>query len=267
MKKLVLGKYLPFDSLIHRFDPRSKLIVLFLLMISTFLPAGWYAYFYLAFFLLLGIYLAKLNLKFVLAAFKPLFFMLAMLLIINIFSIKTGFKLLELSFITIYSGAILDTLYIVVRLFLMILLTTLLTATTKPLDLTLGLEYLMKPLCRLKVPAHEIAMMISIALRYIPTILDETLRIMNAQKSRGVDFEEGKIKEKIMALLSLIVPLFSVAFQRADDLANAMEARCYVPGKERTRYKELKYAKRDYYFIGWGLFSVLITLVMVFYAL
>ncbi|MBQ1809585.1 MAG: energy-coupling factor transporter transmembrane protein EcfT, partial [Erysipelotrichaceae bacterium] len=166
--------------------------------------------------------------------------------------------------INIYSDAVLNTLYIVIRLLLMVTLTTLLTATTKPLELTLGLEQLMKPLARLHVPTHEIAMMISIALRFIPTIIEETERIMNAQKSRGVDFDEGSLKEKISAILSLIVPLFSVAFQRADDLANAMEARGYVPGAERTRYKELIYHGRDHVLRILSLLILAGTIVLAF---
>jgi energy-coupling factor transport system permease protein len=140
----------------------------------------------------------------------------------------------------IYSGAVSQTLYIVVRLALMVIITTILTATTKPLDLTLGIEDLLKPFRRIGVPAHEIAMMISIALRFIPTLIEETQRIMKAQASRGVDMSSGSLKEKIGAVLSLIVPLFVSAFDRAEQLANAMEARGYVPGRNRTRYKSLK---------------------------
>ena len=143
----------------------------------------------------------------------------------------------------------------------MIMITTVLTVTTKPLDLTLGIEYLLKPFKKIGVPSHEIAMMISIALRFIPTIIEETMRIMNSQKSRGVDFEEGKLKEKIMAIVSLIVPLFSVAFQRADDLANAMEARGYNPSGTRTRYKQLKYEMRDVILIA-GAIIILVMMIM-----
>ena len=141
------------------------------------------------------------------------------------------------------------------------MITTVLTVTTKPLDLTLGIEYLLKPFKKIGVPSHEIAMMISIALRFIPTIIEETMRIMNSQKSRGVDFEEGKLKEKIMAIVSLIVPLFSVAFQRADDLANAMEARGYNPSGTRTRYKQLKYEMRDVILIA-GAIIILVMMIM-----
>ena len=148
----------------------------------------------------------------------------------------------------------------------MIMVTTILTVTTKPLDLTLGIEYLLTPLKKIHVPAHEIAMMISIALRFIPTIIEETMRIMNSQKSRGVDFEEGSLKEKVSAIVSLIVPLFSVAFQRADELANAMEARGYVPSAKRTRYKQLKYELRDYVLV-FGAIAILVMMIIMAVAL
>ena len=153
--------------------------------------------------------------------------------------------LIELGTFSIYSGAIIQTLYITIRLMLMIMITTLLTATTKPLELTLGIECLLAPFKKFGVPAHEIAMMISIALRFIPTLIEETERILKAQTSRGVDLDEGSLSVKVMAILSLIVPLFVSAFQKAEDLANAMESRGYAPGAKRTRYKVLKWAFRD----------------------
>ena len=177
---------------------------------------------------------------------KPMLWMMAFLLVINLLVIKTGTPLFSIKGFIIYSDAVNQTLYIVVRLMLMVIITTVLTATTKPLDLTLGIEKLLKPFEKIGVPAHIIAMMISIALRFIPTLIEETQRIMNAQASRGVDLENGSIKEKIMAILSLIVPLFVSAFDRADQLANAMEARGYDPSRKRTRYKVLKMQTMDY---------------------
>jgi ABC-type cobalt transport system, permease component CbiQ and related transporters len=163
----------------------------------------------------------------------------------------------------IYSDAVMQTLYIAVRLLLMIMITTCLTATTKPLDMTLGIEDLLKPFQKIGVPSHEIAMLISIALRFIPDLIDETERIMKAQESRGVDMKEGKLSERVMAILSLIVPLFVSAFQRAEDLANAMEARGYAPGEPRTRYKVLKMERRDYILL---LGSVLLLTCMIWLA-
>lgn len=260
MNNLVFGKYLPLDSIIHRLDPRAKIIAMFIMLVAIFIPSGFMGYAIISVVLCLVIILAKINFKFIISAFKPMVFMLVFLMIINILSIKEGTVLFEIGKVVVYSGAVKQTLYIVIRLVLMIMITTILTVTTKPLDLTLGIEYLLTPLKKVGVPSHEIAMMISIALRFIPTIIEETMRIMNSQKSRGVDFEEGTISEKIMAIVSLIVPLFSVAFQRADELANAMEARGYVPSAKRTRYKQLKYALRDYVLV-FGAMMILVTTI------
>ena len=249
MNNLVFGKYIPIDSIIHRLDPRAKLLSLIIMIVAVFLPKSWWAFLVIAIFILLEMLLAKLNFKFVITAFKPMIFMMIFLLVINALTIKTGAVLFTIGKFSFYLDALINTLFVVVRLLLMIMITTSLTATTKPLDLTLGLENLMKPLELFHFPTHEVAMMISIALRFIPTIIEETMRIMNAQKSRGVDFEEGTLSQKIMAILSLIIPLFSVAFERAYELADAMDARGYVPQAKRTRYHVLKYRFSDYVLI------------------
>lgn len=246
MNTIVFGKYLPYDSIIHKLDPRAKILCMMLMLVCIFIPSGWYGYLFLALVITLVIKLSKVPPKIIIKTFKPMLFMLFFLLVINVLTNKKGDVWLAIGTFTICSAAIIDTLYIAVRLILMIMITTTLTATTKPLELTLGLEYLLRPFGKIGLPYHEISMMISIALRFIPTIIEEAMRIMNAQKSRGVDFDEGKMREKIGAILSLIVPLFSTAFIRADDLALAMEARGYVPGAKRTRYKILKYETRDY---------------------
>ncbi len=265
MNNIALGRYLPLDSVIHRLDPRTKILCLIVMMVAIFMPAGWLGYGILAAAVLLLTLLAKLKLRFLWRSMKPMLFMLVFLLIINILVLHDGELLFTIGSFAVYSGAILQTLYIVVRLMLMIMLTTVLTATTKPLELTLGIEDLMTPLKVIHVPAHEIAMMISIALRFIPTLIEETQRIMKAQASRGVDMEEGKLKEKIMAILSLIVPLFVSAFQHADDLANAMEARGYVPDHTRTRYKQLKMRGADLFtlMLSFLLLGMLITMAWV----
>jgi len=245
MNNIALGRYIPMNSVIHKLDPRYKIIAMFILLVAVFLPTGFQGYGILAVFVLGTLLLAKLKLNFIIKAMKPMMFMLVFLLVINILVLRTGYVLFSYGGFTIYSDAIFQTLYITVRLALMIMITTVLTATTKPLDLTLGIEDLLSPFKRFHVPAHEIAMMISIALRFIPTLIEETDRIMKAQASRGVDLKEGKFKEKIMAILSLIVPLFVSSFQRAEDLADAMEARGYVPSQSRTRYKQLKRTWKD----------------------
>lgn len=240
MDNIVLGRYIPLDSLIHRMDPRAKIICMLFFMIAIFLPAGYLGYAVLGAVLIVVVLLSKLKITYIFKAMKPMMLMLIFLLVINVLVIKNGNALVNINGFKIYDEAIFQTLYIVIRLALMISITTILTATTKPLDLTLGIEDLLSPFRRIGVPSHIIAMMISIALRFIPTLIEEAQRIMKAQASRGVDFEEGSFMEKIRGLTSLIVPLFISALQKAEDLANAMEARGYVPDKHRTRYKQLQ---------------------------
>ena len=233
----------------HRLDPRAKLIGLFLMIAAVFIPKSWWVFLVIALLLALALLLAKIGIKMIVQSFKPMIMMMIFLLVINSLTIKTGDVMFTIGTFAVYKDAIFNTLFVITRLLLMISITTLLTATTNPLDLTLGIEWLLKPLEVIHFPAHEVAMMVSIALRFIPTIIEETMRIMNAQKSRGVDFENGRLAEKISAILSLIVPLFSVAFERAYELADAMEARGYVPGEKRTRYHVLHFRFMDYLFI------------------
>jgi len=246
MNNIALGRYMPLDSPIHHMDPRFKIVAMFVVMVSIFLPSGYVGYAVLGSLLILALLIARLKLKMIIRAMKPMMFMLVFLTFINALVLRTGYVLIDVFGFKLYSDALFQTLYIVVRLMLMIMVTTILTASTKPLDLTLAIEDLFKPLKRYGFPAHEIAMMISIALRFIPTLIEETDRIMKAQASRGVDLKEGSLKEKIMAILSLIVPLFVSSFQRAEELADAMEARGYVPSMPRTRYKQLTHGLSDY---------------------
>ena len=246
MNNIALGRYLPLNSVVDKMDPRAKILIMLLLMIAIFIPAGFWGYLLIFAFIWIALKLSKLTIGFALRSMKPMLFMMVFLLVINVFAIKTGVPLVQWGWFSIYSDAISQTVYIIVRLMLMVIITTILTATTKPLDLTLGIEKLLKPFEVIGVPAHIIAMMMSIALRFIPTLIEETQRIMNAQASRGVDLENGTLKEKIMAVLALIVPLFVSAFDRADQLANAMEARGYDPQRERTRYKVLQMTGIDY---------------------
>jgi energy-coupling factor transport system permease protein len=256
MNNIALGRYLPLNSIIHNMDPRYKLMSMLILMVTIFLPSGYIGYVIIGAFVLLALLLAKLNFTMIFKAMKPMLFMLVFLTFVNALVLRTGYVLIDVFGFKIYSDAIFRTLYITVRLLLMIMVTTILTASTKPLDLTLAIEDLLSPFKRFGFPAHEIAMMISIALRFIPTLIDETNRIMKAQASRGVDLKEGSFKEKIVAILSLIVPLFVSSFQRAEELADAMEARGYVPSATRTRYKQLVHGLKDYIMLG----SVIILL-------
>ena len=246
MGNFVLGKYIPLNSPVHRLDPRAKIVAMLVLLISIFIPAGWAGYGILFAVAAGVILLSRLSFGFIWKSMRPMMVMMVFLFLMNCLMIRTGEVLVSFGRFAVYTGAVTQTLYIVVRLLLMIMITTCLTATTKPLDMTLGIEDLLLPASKLGVPAHEIAMLISIALRFIPDLIEETMRIMKAQESRGVDMKEGKFSEKISAILSLIVPLFVSAFQRADDLANAMEARGYAPGEKRTRYKVLHMRAADW---------------------
>ena len=242
---VTIGRFLPLDSWMERRDPRIKLVAMFLLIVATFIDVGFIGYAIIGFLLIIGLITSKIKFKMILKSMKAMLFMMIFLTIVNIFVVKTGDLWIDFGFIKIYSGAVFQTLYIVIRLILMVTLTTILTVSTKPMDLTLAIEDLLSPLKVIKVPAHEIAMIISIALRFIPTLLDEASRIMKAQASRGVDFEEGKLREKIASILALIIPLFASSFQRAEELADAMEARGYNPGAERTRYRIFKINFQD----------------------
>lgn len=246
MDNIVIGRYIPADSWIHRRDPRIKILCMIIMLVAVFLPAGFLAYGLLTAAVFLAYFLSKLPAKFLWKSMKPLLFMIGFIFVFNLFLNKKGNILWSLGFIDIYDGAVLQTGYIIIRLVLMVTITTTLTASTKPMDLTYAIEDLLAPFQVIKVPAHEIAMIISIALRFIPTLIEEASRIMKAQASRGVDFDEGKLKEKIKGILSLIIPLFVASFKRAEDLANAMEARGYVVEAKRTRYRQFKVVGADY---------------------
>ncbi len=247
MNNIVLGRYLPYPSFIHRMDPRIKMILMIALITFTMInPAGFMGYLILGLFLMLIIALSKIPFMFMIKALKPMIFMMSFLFVINLLLIKEGTVWFRFLGISIYDRAVIQTAFILIRVILLISFTTILTASTKPLDLTMAIEDLLSPLKIINVPAHTIAMMISLALRFIPTLLEESQRIMKAQASRGVDFESGSLKQKVMAIGSMIIPLFIASLQRAEDIANAMESRGYVPDQPRTRYHQLKITYRDY---------------------
>lgn len=255
MNNITLGRYIPYDTIIHKLDPRTKIIAMILLLVCVFLPIGYIGFAALLLLVFILLKVAKVKISSIYKSLKPMWFMMVFILVINMFLIQEGDVLFVLFNRPFYTKAFTQTLMIIIRLVLMISVTTVLTATTKPLDLTYGLEFFMTPLKVIKFPAHEIAMTISIALRFIPTILEETQKIIKAQASRGVDLQEGKLKEKISAIISLIIPLFISAFQRSEELANAMEARGYNPSGKRTRYRTLKFSSKD-------IFSLLISILI-----
>ncbi|MFA5235734.1 MAG: energy-coupling factor transporter transmembrane component T [Bacilli bacterium] len=250
MANLALGRYVPYDSAIHRLDPRLKLASLIVLMVGVFMkfanvPMNFimYGLLFVVIIVLMGISHIKFSSLF--KQLKALWIMITFLLIINTIVPNSGPIAFSIGTWNIYWNAIFQTAYIIIRLILMIGLTMVLTSTTRPLDLTYAIEWYLLPLKVIRFPTHEIAMTISIALRFIPTLLDETYRIMKAQASRGVDFISGKLSEKIRAIVSLIVPLFISAFQRSEELANAMEARGYNPSEKRTRYRLMHWRVPD----------------------
>jgi energy-coupling factor transport system permease protein len=250
MANLALGRYVPYDSIIHRLDPRLKLASLIVLMVGVFMKfanVGMNFVMYGILFILIIALMAISHIKFssLFKQLKALWIMIAFLLIINTIVPNSGPIAFSIGTWNIYWNAIFQTAYIIIRLILMIGLTMVLTSTTRPLDLTYAIEWYLLPLKVIRFPAHEIAMTISIALRFIPTLLDETYRIMKAQASRGVDFISGKLSEKVRAIVSLIVPLFISAFQRSEELANAMEARGYNPSEKRTRYRLMHWRLAD----------------------
>jgi len=246
MNNISLGRYIPYDTIIHRLDPRTKILVMILMLVSVFLPIGYIGFASLLVLVFILLKVARIKVSSIYKSLKPMWFMMIFILIINMFLIQDGEVLFVLFNRPFYIKAFTQTLMIIIRLVLMISITTVLTATTKPLELTYGLEFYMYPLKVIKFPTHEIAMTISIALRFIPTILEETQKIMKAQASRGVDLQDGSLKEKIGSIISLIIPLFISAFQRSEELANAMEARGYNPSAKRTRYRKLKFTAKDF---------------------
>ena len=272
MNNITLGKYIPYNSFIHRLDPRFKIFAMIILMVSIFLnfssiATNFAVYVILLLFVFILMKIAHIKVLSLFKQLRMMWFMILFLLIINILvpgDANLGFIIITSSF-KIYFSAIFNTLYIVLRLIIMLGISMILTSTTTPLQLTGSLEWYMSPLKIFRFPVHEIAMTISLALRFIPTILEETDKIMKAQASRGVDFQRGKIKEKIRAIISLIIPLFISAFQRSEDLANAMEARGYNPQAKRTKYRINKWHFRDSIssLFLLMLFSLLIVMIVV----
>jgi len=244
-KNLTIGQHYPVESPVHNLDPRVKIIITFIFIISLFLIDSFTAYLLVVVFLGIAITTSKVPIVFVLKGLKPIFLIILVTFVINLL-MTPGKIIYELGFVKITEEGLKQAGFMAIRLTLLIMGTSLLTLTTSPIILTDGIESLLKPFKRLGVPAHELAMMMTIALRFIPTLMEETEKIMKAQKSRGADFESGNIVNRAKNLVPLLVPLFISAFRRADDLAMAMEARCYRGGENRTRMRQLKISKGDY---------------------
>ncbi len=245
IRDITIGQYYPADSVIHKLDPRVKLLATLVFIVSLFITTNYIAYVVAAIFLVTMVKLSKVPLKFILKGLKAIFMILALTVIFNLF-LTQGEPLVSFWKITITKEGLRTAILMAVRLVFLIIGSSLMTLTTTPNHLTDGMEKGLSPLKKIKVPVHEIAMMMSIALRFIPILLEETDKIMKAQAARGADFDEGGIIKKAKSLIPILVPLFVSAFRRANDLAMAMEARCYYGGDGRTKMKPLKYKGKDY---------------------
>ena len=256
LKDITLGQYFPGQSIIHRLDPRTKLIMLVVYIVALFLAESWVSYGLMFLFLVTVIWLSTIPLKSILRGMKPLMVILIFTGVLNLFFTQEGEVIFHFWILTMTTGGLSRAVMMMSRILMLITGTFLMTFTTSPISLTDGLESLMGPLKKLHMPVHELSMMMCIALRFIPTLIEETDKIMSAQKARGADFETGSLVKRAKALVPILVPLFISAFRRADELATAMECRCYQGGEGRTKMKLLRYTRRDF-----GAFAVIAALV------
>lgn len=256
IKDITIGQYIPGETFVHKLDPRTKILLTIIFIVCLFIVDKFIGYTFIVAFLLMTIYVSKLPPRYLYKGLKPVFFLIIFTAALNIFMIKgtSSTLIYEIGFIKIYEEGLRTAAFMALRLIFLIMGTSILTLTTSPIELTDGIEKLLKPIG--KEVAHELAMMMTIALRFIPTLMDETDKIMMAQKARGADFESGGLVKKAKSLVPLLVPLFISSFRRADELAMAMEARAYRGGNGRTRMKQLKFTNRD--IIAFASFSILL---------
>ncbi len=247
IRDITIGQYYPVNSILHRLDPRTKIVCTIMYLVSLFLFDNIYGYLVAAVFLGMSICISKVPFRFIVKGLKPILMLLMITLVFNLFLTKTGNVLWEFWVLKLTDDGIRTAGFMALRLIFLILGSSLMTFTTTPNALTDGIEKLLWPFRKIKLPVHEIAMMMSIALRFIPILLEETDKIMKAQIARGADLERGNIIQKAKAMIPILVPLFVSAFRRATDLAMAMEARCYRGGDGRTKMKPLVYKMRDYF--------------------
>jgi len=244
LKDITIGQYVPGDSIIHRLDPRTKILAAIIFIFALFIVTDLAGYIVMTLFSVVIILLSQIPARFVLRGLKPLYYILAFTILLNFF-LTPGRVIWSWWFLRLTQEGIRQGLFMGWRLLLLVLTTSLLTLTSSPIALTDGIERLLNPFRRIGVPAHELAMMMTIALRFIPTLLEETDKIMKAQMARGADFDTGNIIQRARGMVPLLVPLFISAFRRADELAMAMEARCYRGGEGRTRLKQTEMARRE----------------------
>ena len=254
IRDITLGQYYPADSILHRLDPRVKLVTTIVFIVSLFLIDSWVGYAIATIFLGAMIQLSKVPFGFMVRGLKAVIMILLITVVFNLFLTPGEKVLVQVWRLKITDTGLRTAVFMAIRLIYLIVGSSIMTLTTTPNDLTDGLEKLLGPFKKLHVPVHEIAMMMSIALRFIPILLEETDKIMKAQIARGADFESGNVIKKAKAMVPLLVPLFISAFRRANDLAMAMEARCYRGGEHRTKMKPLVYKKQD--FMAYGVLVV-----------
>ncbi len=268
LKDITLGQYFPGDSVVHRLDPRTKLILVVVYIVALFLAESFLTYAIMFLILAFCIHASKVGVKPIVRGMRPVLIILIFTGVLNLFYATGGVELVHIGFIHIYSEGVKTAVFMVARIMMLISGTFLLTYTTSPIQLTDAIENLLGPLKKLHVPVHDLAMMMSIALRFIPTLIEETDKIMSAQKARGADFETGSLIDRAKAMVTLLVPLFISAFRRADELATAMECRCYHGGQGRTRLHRLKYVRNAYVAMVGGLaLCVLVGVLGVGYGL
>lgn len=262
LSSMLLGRYIPGNSIIHQLDPRSKILSVVLFMIIVFFANHWMGYGMLILFVLSMTKLARLSISFLFNGLKLIFILLIFTFLMHLFLTKGGTVLIDAGFFTIESEGVITGVYITVRLIMLVIITTLMTLTTSPIELTDAIEKLCKPLKAIKIPVHEIAMMMSISLRFIPTLMDETEKIIKAQSARGSTFMTGSLKKRINALIPIFIPLFMSAFKRAEEMAIAMEVRGYQGEVGRSHYRILSWQLRDTLALAvLVLFGVLLILV------
>ena len=263
LKDITLGQYFPGTSIIHRLDPRTKLILTFVYMACVFIVKSYVSNLAALLFLSVCIYLSRIKPSAVFRGLKPIMFIMIFTAVVNMFYTQ-GRVIWQLGFLKLTAEGIRQAFFMILRVAMLVIGTFLLTYTTSPIALTDGLESMMGGLKRFNVPVHAFTMMMSIALRFIPTLLEETDKIMSAQKARGASFDTGKINERAKALMPLLIPLFLSAFRRADELAVAMESRCYNGGEGRTRMKQLTMGRNDAlaFIVGAALLVIIICLAV-----
>jgi energy-coupling factor transport system permease protein len=259
LKDITIGQYFPGGSVIHRLDPRIKIVLTFVIIVCLFVANNIIGYGICAFFIFTELGLSRVPVKYVFKGLRPLLLILLLTIFVNMLMVE-GQVIYSLGPLNITREGLMQAGRMAARLVLLVMGASLLTLTTSPIALTDGIEKLLNPFRRLGVPAHELAMMMTIALRFIPTLLDETDKIMKAQMARGADFESGNLLRRAKNLVPLLVPLFISAFRRADDLALAMESRCYRGGKNRTRMKVLMMARTDYFALVLGVLTLGVTI-------